>query len=107
MNHYTSVLKKYADFKGRSSKTEFWYFIAINLLISVALSFIGGLISFEFLSSIYALVVLVPSLAVGARRMHDIGKSGWYYLIPFYNLYLAFQEGDIGTNEYGEESVIS
>ena len=105
MNYYTDVLKKYAEFKGRSGKTAFWYFTAINFTISVILSFVGELINFALLSTIYSLAVLMPSLAVGARRMHDVGKSGWYFLIPFYNLYLAFQDSEIGTNQYGAEPV--
>lgn len=54
-----------------------------------------------FLNPIYSLAALIPALAVGVRRMHDVGKSGWYLLIPIYNLILAFTEGDAGDNEYG------
>jgi len=58
------------------------------------LSMIGGL---------YMLVMLLPGIGVGIRRMHDVGKSGWFMLIPIYNLILAFTEGDKGPNEYVED----
>jgi|GEM_PF-6714767 len=54
---------------------------------------------------IYLLAVIVPSLAVGVRRMHDVGKSGWYLLIPLYNFILAVSRGDSGDNEYGISTI--
>lgn len=105
MNHYTEVLKKYTLFKGRAGKTEFWYFILINIGISIVLSIIGSMINFNLLSSIYSLAVLLPTLAVGSRRMHDIGKSGIFFIIPLYNIYLAIQDSEKGENQYGKEPV--
>ena len=55
------------------------------------------------LSNIYSLAVLIPSIAVGVRRMHDLGKSGWFLLIPIYNLILACTPGVTGDNEYGND----
>ena len=55
------------------------------------------------LSNIYTLAVLIPGIAVAVRRMHDVGKSGWYVLIPIYNLVLACTEGTSGDNEYGAD----
>ena len=52
---------------------------------------------------IYTLAVLIPSIAVGVRRMHDVGKSGWFLLIPIYNLILACTDGVNGDNEYGAD----
>jgi uncharacterized membrane protein YhaH (DUF805 family) len=49
------------------------------------------------------LAVLIPSIAVGVRRMHDVGKSGWFLLIPIYNLILALSEGEKGDNKYGPD----
>jgi len=57
--------------------------------------------SLSIISSLFSLAILVPGIAAGVRRMHDVGKSGWYILIPIYNLILAFTEGDQGTNQYG------
>jgi uncharacterized membrane protein YhaH (DUF805 family) len=56
-----------------------------------------------YVSIIYSLGTIVPALAVSVRRMHDVGKSGWYILIPIYNLVLACTNGDTGTNEYGPD----
>lgn len=75
----------------------------MNCIISITLVIIGIYIQFPFLSNIYSLIVLIPSIAVGIRRMHDVGKSGWYILIPIYNLILACTEGQYGENEYGED----
>lgn len=101
MDRYTSVLKKYTQFTGRADKAEFWYFIAINFIISFVLSFVGGIIGFTLLGFLFSLAILLPSLAVGVRRMHDVGKSGWYFLIPFYNLYLAIMDSEPVPNQYG------
>ena len=56
-----------------------------------------------FINTVYSLAVLVPSIAVGVRRMHDVGKSGWFLLIPIYNLILACTDGQVGPNEYGAD----
>lgn len=57
----------------------------------------------KFLGNIYSLGVLLPSLAVSVRRLHDVNKSGWFYLVPFYNLYLLCIDGTRGENAYGED----
>ena len=103
MNWYFKVLKQYADFNGRARRKEYWMFILFNTIITYGLMGVSVAIdpSLTIISSIYSLAVFVPSLAVLIRRMHDVGKSGWYCLIPFYNLYLACIDSDPGTNEYG------
>lgn len=103
MNWYLKVLKNFKNFDGRASRQEYWMFVLFNVIVSLVLSFIGAMIGFPSLANIYSLVVLIPSIAVAVRRMHDIGKSGWYGFIPFYNLYLACQPSQQGPNEYGEE----
>lgn len=103
MEWYLKVLKNYANFNGRARRKEFWMFYLITTIISVVLGVIAGVINFPLLSSIYSLAVLVPTIAVGVRRLHDGNKSGWFILIPFYNLYLFVIEGDKGANEYGED----
>jgi len=55
------------------------------------------------LGTIVTLPLIIPSIAVGVRRMHDVGKSGWFILIPIYNLILAATEGDKGDNQYGPD----
>ena len=104
MNYYLKVLQNYATFSGRARRSEYWYFVLFNFIISFVLGFVDGLLmSGELLSSIYSLAVLIPSIAVAVRRMHDVGKSGWFILIPIYNLILACTEGTSGENEYGAD----
>lgn len=64
---------------------------------------IGKAVGAPVLYSIYSLAVLIPGIAAGVRRMHDVNKSGWFLLIPFYNLVLACTDGTPGENEYGED----
>ena len=102
MEWYLKVVKEnYANFDGRARRKEYWMFVLFNTIISIALSVIGGMMGASILSTIYSLVVLVPSIAVAVRRMHDVGKSGWFILIPIYNLILACTDGDSSDNEYG------
>ena len=106
MNYYIKALKDYAKFTGRSRRKEYWLFFLFNMLISYALIFLGIFMEMPALgivSTVYSLATLIPSLAVGARRMHDVGKSGWYMLIPIYNLILFCTDGDNGSNEYGAD----
>jgi len=100
------VFENYANFNGRARRSEYWYFILANTIISVILNNLLPLVitpKLAFLGIIYSLVVLIPSIAVLVRRMHDTGRSGWYCLIPFYNLILACTDSDEGTNEYGAD----
>jgi uncharacterized membrane protein YhaH (DUF805 family) len=99
------VFENYANFEGRARRKEYWMFFLANFIISFALGFILGLISptLGLVANVYSLAVLVPSIAVAIRRMHDIGKSGWYILIPIYNIILLATEGDKGVNEYGPD----
>jgi len=101
MNYYLKVLQNYAIFSGRARRSEYWYFVLFNLIITVVLALLGLLMETTILSNIYTFAVLVPSIAVGVRRMHDVGKSGWFLLIPIYNLILACTDGTQGDNEYG------
>jgi uncharacterized membrane protein YhaH (DUF805 family) len=106
MNWYLKVLKQYADFNGRARRKEYWMFFLFNIIIAVILGFIEGIAdsnptSGVRLGSIYQLAILIPSIAVGVRRMHDVGKSGWFLLIPIYNFILAVTDGDKDSNEYG------
>ncbi len=109
MNWYLTVLKKYATFSGRARRKEYWMFFLFNIIISFVLGIIEGIISGgnteggSIIGNIYSLAVLLPSLAVAVRRMHDVGKSGWFVLIPIYNFILAVTEGDSGSNEYGND----
>ncbi len=103
MKYFVLALQKFAEFNGRSIRSEYWYFVLFSTLIQIVLALIGQSFDFEYLDEIFNLLVLLPSIAVGVRRMHDINKSGWHLLIPFYNLYLLVQPGTVGPNEYGED----
>jgi uncharacterized membrane protein YhaH (DUF805 family) len=84
---YIAVLKKYAVFTGRARRREYWMFVLVNVIITVVLTMIEGIAdsnsegSRSTLATLYGLAVLIPSIAVGVRRLHDIGKSGWWMLI--------------------------
>ena len=103
MNYYLKVLQNYATFSGRARRSEYWYFVLFNLIISFGFGFVCGLMQVPQLANIYTLAVFLPSIAVGVRRMHDVGKSGWFLLIPIYNLILVCTEGVKGENEYGAD----
>jgi len=110
MKWYIEVMKKYAVFSGRARRKEYWMFFLCNMLISIALSAVtitagyllgvGEMIS-DAANGIYFLAVLIPSIAVGVRRMHDIGRSGWWILCPIVNLIFLFINSQPGRNEYG------
>ena len=82
MEWYLKCLRQYADFSGRARRKEYWMFILFNAIISFVLGFIDGVLVLNVLSYIYALVIFIPSLAVSVRRLHDIGRCGWWYLLP-------------------------
>jgi uncharacterized membrane protein YhaH (DUF805 family) len=109
MEWYLAALKKYADFSGRARRREYWMFVLVNLVISCVLAGLGYVSNaFNVLSYIYALAVLVPSFAVGWRRLHDTGRSGWWMLIGLIPLVGAIilivfflQDSAPGDNQYG------
>jgi uncharacterized membrane protein YhaH (DUF805 family) len=109
MEWYLAALKKYADFSGRARRREYWMFVLVNFVISCVLAGLGYVSSaFNVLSYVYTLAVLIPSFAVGARRLHDTGRSGWWLLIgliPLVGVIILIvffcQDSDPGDNEYG------
>lgn len=103
MNYFIIVLQKYVDFKGRARRSEYWFFFLFNTLFAMIISLFGDYVSQPYFVNIYFLGTLLPSIAVMVRRMHDVGKSGWYGLIPVYGFILAVTEGSKGENEYGAD----
>ncbi|KZN49159.1 DUF805 domain-containing protein [Pseudoalteromonas luteoviolacea] len=108
MEWYISVLKNYAVFEGRARRKEYWMFFLFNIIVSVILGFIDGLLGTSFLGIIYALAIFVPTLALSVRRLHDTGRSGWWMLIAFIPiigtlaLFVFFiLEGEESENQYG------
>jgi len=112
---YLEVLKKYAMFKGRARRKEYWYFVLFNILITIVLGAIDGVTGLfspdagiGLLSGLYSLAVLIPSIAVSARRLHDTNRSGWWLLISLVPLIgaivlLIFMvlDSQAGKNQYG------
>jgi uncharacterized membrane protein YhaH (DUF805 family) len=127
MNWYLKVLKQYVDFGGRARRTEFWMFTLFNVIISIALAVVDALlfgsgsfaavsggvsasVNLGLLGTIYSLAVLLPSLAVTVRRLHDTDRSGWWILIGLVPLVggivlLVFMvlEGTRGPNSHGPD----
>ena len=99
----TTCLKKYVEFNGRAGRPEFWWFALASLLAGL----IVGVVS-DILGMLVNLALLLPSLAVGARRLHDMGKSGWFQLLWFIPIlgwavmiYFLVQPS-VAPNQYGE-----
>ncbi len=113
MNYFLDVVKnKYAQFEGRATRSEFWYFILFYMIIYIALFMVDNFLlagltgGIPVLTIIFLLAMLIPSIAVGIRRLHDIGKSGWWYLlslIPLIGLVLIvfFVMDSKEDNKYG------
>lgn len=91
MQHYLAAFKQYVDFNGRATRPQYWYFALMHFIIVIILSILDRLFGWSgdgmgVLQSIYLLAALIPSIAIGVRRLHDINKSGWMLLvglIPF------------------------
>ena len=110
MNWYLAVLSNYAGFTGRARRQEYWMFVLFNFLIGIGLGVVGFMLHFSALSGIYGLVVIIPSIAVSVRRLHDTGKSGLMLLVALipiigaiWLLILFFTEGMRGPNQYGPD----
>ena len=76
---------RFADFSGVSSRSQYWYFILGTTIASVIAQLAFG----DFGGNLVSIITLLPTIAVAIRRMHDVGKSGWFILIPIYNLVLV------------------
>jgi uncharacterized membrane protein YhaH (DUF805 family) len=110
MNWYLAVLKNYVGFSGRARRTEFWVFVLVNAVVQAVLSIVGNAMDNNVLLSIYSLLVLLPTIAVWVRRLHDTGRSGfWLFigLIPIVGfivlLVFALIPGAQGPNQYGPD----
>jgi uncharacterized membrane protein YhaH (DUF805 family) len=104
MNWYIKVFKNYAVFNGRARRKEYWIFVLTNAVVSFALMILDSVLDGSgILTAIFGLSILVPNLAVSVRRMHDTNHSGWFILVPIYNLILAAWEGQRGDNRFGAD----
>lgn len=119
---YLKVVRSYAYFGGRARRSEYWYFTLVNLLISLAIQVTGGVVgailrpiglgfvSFIFagIAALYTLALLIPSIAVAVRRLHDTGRSGWWLLIglvPFVGIVVLIvffiMDSQLQSNRWG------
>ena len=101
----TAPFKRYFEFSGRSRRKEYFYFHIFILILSVVVGIWAGITgaNAELLGNIVELCVLIPSIAVGVRRMHDTNHNGWWIVVPIANLIFLFLGGDSGPNRYGDD----
>ena len=119
MNYYLKVLQNYANFSGRARRSEYWYFMLFNLFAIISTAILDRLFgttfdmgfgpsAYGYITILYYFFILIPSLAVLVRRLHDVGKSGWFILISLiplvgaiWLLVLLFTESVTADNAYG------
>jgi len=106
--YFVSVFTPYVNFDGRVAKKPFWMFVLFNILISIVVGLVGSIVHANWLASLYSLAILIPSLGMSVRRLHDLGKDwvwlligliplvGWIVLIYFYA-----QDGEPAENKFG------
>lgn len=107
MKWYLQVFSKYAVFSGRARRSEYWYFVLFNALITPVIYLIS-IPLFAIPGILYSLAVFIPAMAVVVRRLHDTGRSGWNMLWAFLPiigsillLVYLLQDSTIGENKYG------
>lgn len=115
MNWYLKAMQNYANFDGRARRKEYWIFVLLNFAISIIAMVLDNVLGLETLTngfsplySLYWLTTLVPTLAVTVRRLHDTGRSGWYFFVAFipligglWLLVMTVMDGDSYDNQYG------
>jgi len=106
MNFTESIrtcFRKYAIAKGRASKSEFWWFQLLAILVRLVYAVSPVDSGIELLASLATLALIVPVWTASVRRMHDVGKSGWYTLLPIVNIYFLLKDSQPHANQYGLE----
>lgn len=110
IRYYQKVLKNYAEFNGRAHRSEYWYFFLTQTIIFLLLGSISYAVGDQYgiIGYIYNFATLIPAVAVTVRRLHDVGRSGWWWLIMFVPvfgvfilLYFLIQDSTPEENEYG------
>lgn len=113
IEYYLDAFRNYANFEGRSRRSEYWYFVLFNIVVTLLLAstaiFLPDYIAF-FLYPVYVLAAIIPNLALVVRRLHDTNRSGWsllFTLIPLAGAIIIFvfmiEEGTHGPNQYGPD----
>jgi uncharacterized membrane protein YhaH (DUF805 family) len=111
ISYYIFVIKQYANFRGRAKRLEYWSFVFVNLLVAIFFYVADQELihdQFPVFFSLYNLAILLPSMAVSVRRLHDIGRAGWWLLImliplvgPLVMVTLMALPGQTNDNKYG------
>lgn len=113
MEWYLKVLRDYAKFDGRARRKEYWMFFLFNVIIAFVAGLLDSMLglgmgTFGILSTLYLLAVFIPGIAVGVRRLHDTGRSGWWLLVALIPvigvlvlLFFLVQDSEPGPNQYG------
>jgi uncharacterized membrane protein YhaH (DUF805 family) len=110
IDYYVRAFQKYAQFSGRATRAEYWWFYLVTIAVSILLSIIDMILNtpLEFISLIYLIVSLIPSTSIQVRRLHDVDKSGWYMLLNLviiigwiWLLILNILDSTPGDNKYG------
>jgi len=112
--YYKDAFRNYTKFSGRATRAQYWYFVLFNLIAGFVLGIFDKMIfgqDTSVLGGLYGLIIFLPGLAVSVRRLHDIGKSGWWFLISFVPLagfvvllYFMASPSEEGDNMYGPRS---
>ncbi len=104
-----SVLTQYVGFSGRARRSEYWYYVLAYLVLDIVVTVIDSVLGTSILGLLLGLALLLPSLAVMIRRLHDTNRSGWWALLVLTGigsivlLVFAIQEGTAGPNTYGQD----
>lgn len=101
-NAISSCFSKYATFSGRATRSEFWFFYLFYMIIYILGAVVGAAVGSQFVMYLFILPLFIPFLAVAVRRMHDVGRSGWFYIVPIYNIILLCTASVPGSNKYGD-----
>ena len=120
MKHYLNAFNNYATFSGRATRSEYWFFVLFNIIFAVLAMLLdnafgttikmgyGVSFPYGYIYITYLITTLLPSFAVGVRRLHAVGKSGWFILISLipiigaiWLLVLLFTDSNVGENKYG------
>lgn len=116
MKWYLYAIQKYTEFNGRATRQEYWMFALFNFIISFSILFLVALIEgmlnstnsvANILNLIYTLFILIPSLSVGVRRIHDSGHNGWWIICPIVNFVFLLFPSETSKNKYDRKPVIS
>jgi uncharacterized membrane protein YhaH (DUF805 family) len=101
-NAISSCFSKYATFTGRAKRSEYWFFYLFYIIIYAVGAIAGAAVGNQYLLYLFIAPLVIPILAAGVRRMHDVGRSGWFILVPIYNLVLLCTDSNPGSIKYGD-----